>query len=115
MITASITIHGQPGKRTEILQTIKGIRDQLGRDTRCRQVKVYQDIDDENTFFFVENWLTERDLDDYLTSRLFRVLLGVTPILKEPVEIQLLTEMKNRTREMTTLSKSNSTAREDRA
>ena len=96
MITASIIIHGRPEKRTEILQTIKGIKDQLGRDTRCRQVKVYQDIDDENTFFFVENWLNEHDLDDYLSSRLFNVLLGLTPILKEPLEIKLLTEIKNR-------------------
>lgn len=96
MITASITLQGQPEKRTEILQTIKGIRDELARDTRCRQVKVYQDLDDENTFFFVENWLTEHDLDAYLSSRLFKVLLGVTPILKEPLEIKLLTEIKNR-------------------
>lgn len=51
MITASITIHGRPEKRTEILQTIKGIMRKLIKDTKCREVKVYRDIDDENTFF----------------------------------------------------------------
>ncbi len=94
MITASITIHGQPEKRMEILQTIKGIKEQLSSGTRCRQVNIYQDIDDQNTFFFVENWLTEHDLDNYLSSRLFKVLLGLTPILKESPEIKLLTETK---------------------
>ena len=96
MITASITIHGQPEKRTEILQTIKGIKDHLGSDTKCSKVMVYQDIDDGNTFFFVEDWPTEDDLNDYLSSRLFKVLLGLTPILKEPLEIKLLKEIESR-------------------
>ena len=96
MITASITLQGQPEKRMEILQTIKGIRDELSKDTRCKQVNVYQDLDDENTFFFVENWSTEQDLDTYLSSRLFKVLLGLTPILKEPLKIKMLTEINNR-------------------
>jgi len=93
MITASITIHGQHEKRIEILQTMKGLKDQLARDTRCKQVDIYQDIDDKNTFFLVEEWLTGHDLDDYLSSRLFKILLGIAPILKEPLEIKLLTEM----------------------
>jgi len=94
MITASITIRGRSKKRIEILQTIKGIKDQLGRNTRCKQVKIYQDIDDENTFVVVEDWPTEHDLDEYLSSRLFKVLLGITPFLKDQLEIKLFTEMK---------------------
>ncbi len=62
MVTASILIHGQLEKRTNILQIIK--------ETRCRQVMIYQDIDGENTFFFVEIWVTERNPDQYLSSRL---------------------------------------------
>lgn len=94
MITATITLHGQPEKQTEILQTIKGIKEQLDKETRCRQVKIYQDIDDVNTFFLVENWLTEHDLDEYLSSRSFKVLLGVKPILKDSLAIKVFTEMK---------------------
>jgi quinol monooxygenase YgiN len=89
VITACITLHGRSEKRMEILQTIKGIKEQLDKKTRCRQVKIYQDIDDENTFFLVEDWLSEHDLDEYLSSGLFKVLLGLNPILEEPLEVKV--------------------------
>ncbi len=89
MITACITLHGRSAKRMEILQTIKGIKDQLDEKTRCRQVKICQDIDDENTIFLVEDWPSEHDLDEYLSSRLFKVFLGLNPILEEPLEMKV--------------------------
>ncbi len=91
MITACITIRGRSEKRMEILQTIKEIKDQLDKKTRCMQIKIYQDIDDENTFFLVEDWPSEHDLDEYLSSRLFKVLLGINPILEEPLEVKVFT------------------------
>ena len=94
MITASITIHGRPEKRTEVLQTIKGIVNQLNTHTKCRQAKIYRDVDDENTLFFTEDWSNEDDLNDYFCSRLFKVLLGINPLLKDQLEITLFTEMK---------------------
>ena len=95
MITASITIHGRSEKRTEIIQTIKGIMDQLSKNKKCRQVKTYQDIDDENTLFFVEDWQSVYDLDEYFSSRLFKVMLGINPLLKDRLEIKLFTELRN--------------------
>ncbi len=89
MITACITIRGRSEKRMEILQTIKEIKDQLDKKTRCMQIKTYQDIDDENTFFLVEDWPSEHDLDEYLSSRLFKVLLGLNSILEEPLEVKV--------------------------
>ena len=89
MVTACITIHGRSVKRIEILQTIQGIKEQLDKKTRCRQVKIYQDIDDENIFFIVEDWVSEDDLDEYLSSRLFKVLLGINPILEESLEVKV--------------------------
>lgn len=96
MITASIALHGQPEKRTEVLQTIRGIKEQLKRDPGCGQARIYQDIDDENSFVFVENWLNEDDLNDYLSSRIFKVLLGAEPILTGPLEIRFFAEYENR-------------------
>ena len=94
MITASVTIHGRPEKRTEILQTIKGIMDKLVKNTRCREVKIYRDVDDGNTLFLTEDWPSEDDLNDYFCSRLFKVLLGINPLLEDQLEITLFTEAK---------------------
>ncbi len=32
----------------------------------CLSATGYQDIDDENTFYLVEQWRTQNDMDDYL-------------------------------------------------
>ena len=93
MITATIKLHGRPEKRREILLTIKGLVNKLSKGTNCDQVKLYQEIDDENTFFLVEDWPSNRDLNEYLSSQLFKVLLGVHPILEDPMEIKLFTEV----------------------
>jgi len=89
VITACITLHGRSAKKMEILQTLKGIKDQLDKKTQCRQAKIYQDIDDENRFFLVEYWPSEDDLDEHLSSGLFKVLLGLNPILEEPLDVKL--------------------------
>lgn len=94
MITASIKLHGRHEKRTEILQTLRSLRDELSREKKCGQVNVYQNVDDEDIFFLVEDWPNEEELDEYLSSRLFKILLGVKPILQDPLEIKLLTEVK---------------------
>lgn len=94
MITTSITIHGRPEKRTEILQTVTEMKYQLGKNTKCRQVRAYQDIDNEDTLLFVKDWQSDDDLDTYFSSVLFKALLGLNPLLREQLEIQLLTEVR---------------------
>ena len=75
MITITIKLHSRPEKRNEIIQTIKELADQIGKNTKCKKIKIYQDIDDKNTFFLVEDWPTKNDLGEYLSSQLFKVLL----------------------------------------
>ena len=92
MINITTKLHSLPEKRNEIILTIKELADQIGKSTKCKQIKIYQDIDDNNTFFLVEDWPTKNDLGEYLSSRLFKVLLGVHPILEYPLEIKLFIE-----------------------
>ena len=89
VITACITLHGRSAKKMEILQTLKGIKDQLDEKTQCKQANIYQDIDDENCFFLVEDWHCEDDFDEHLSSGLFKVSLGINPILEEPLEVKV--------------------------
>ena len=93
MITITFKLHSRPEKRREIILTIKALANQICKGTKCRQVKIYQDTDNENTFLLVKEWSTENDLDEYLSSRLSKVLLGVHPILECPVETKLFTQL----------------------
>lgn len=93
MITTTIKLHSRPEKRKEVTQTVKEIAHQIDKNTKCREVITYWNIDDENTFFLVENWSTEQDLHEHRSSRLFSVLLGVVPLLEYPMEIEMVSEV----------------------
>lgn len=95
MITTTITLHSRPEKRKEIAQTVKEIACQIEKNTKCRQVITYWDIDNKNTFYLVQDWSTEQDLNEYRSSRLFSVLLGVHPLLADPMEIEVVSEIEN--------------------
>lgn len=92
MYVSSIRMKGRPGKRKEIIQTINGVLDQLKLKTGCLDVASYQDLADENIFYVVEEWQTEQDMNEYLHSKLFAVLLGIKAILVEMPEVKILSE-----------------------
>ncbi len=91
MITAIVKLRGREAKRKEILQTISGLADQVVMIKGCLGVKSYQDIDDRNTFYHVEEWQTQQDLDSHLNSKLFSALLGVGIILVEKPTVEFMT------------------------
>lgn len=88
MIITTVKMRGREDKRLEILQTIREIANQVRRCQGCVGVNCYQDIDDKNIFYNVQEWRTRQDLDDHLNSKLFAVLLGIQSILAEPPEIE---------------------------
>ncbi len=92
MIISTIRMKGRVGKRKEILQTIDGILDRMKRNKGCLEASSYQDVNDENIFYLVEEWRTQKDMDRYLHSNLFAVLLGIETILADKPEIKILVE-----------------------
>ncbi len=92
MVITEIIIHARPEKRKEILQTIKGLSEQLTKTSGCVDVGLYQDIEDENVFYVMESWMNKHDLEKFKHSRLLTVLLGLKSLLVESPEINYLVE-----------------------
>ena len=90
VIIATVKMKGRSGKHKEIVQTINGIADRVRQRKGCLGVSSYQDINDENSFYHVEQWHTRQDLYNHFDSKLFSVLLGIKSILEEPLEIEIL-------------------------
>ena len=91
MIITTVKLRGREEKRKEILQTISGLTDQVRLLKGCLSVNSYQDINDENIFYHVEEWQTQQELDDYLNSNLFSALLGIKTILVEKPTVDFMT------------------------
>ena len=90
MIIAAVKLKGRKEKRREIMQTIEGITDQVKMNQGCLGVNCYQDINDRNTFYYMQEWQTQQDLDEHLQSKLFSALLGIKSILSESPQVEFM-------------------------
>jgi quinol monooxygenase YgiN len=78
-------------KRTEVMQTLISMIEPTENDVGCLSCHVYRDVEDKNIFSLIEDWKTREDLDHYMKSNRFSVLLGTKSLLSEPPEIQIHT------------------------
>ena len=90
MIVVTFKLYGKPGNQVEINQSLKGIAAKVKKLDGCKDTKVYQDVDDENIFFLVEEWQKQRLLDDHMKSSLFGALLGIKGLLIKEPEIKFM-------------------------
>ena len=88
MILTTIKVHGQSAKRKEIIQTINELAGRLADDEGCLKADLYVDIDDNDTFYFMEEWSTQVDLEKYKKSKSLSVLLGLESLSVEGLEIK---------------------------
>lgn len=90
MIIATVKMKGRDDKRREIMQTITGIADQVKQCKGCVGAHCYQDLNDQNTFYHIQEWQSRQELDEHLSSKLFSALLGLKTILAESPEVEVL-------------------------
>jgi quinol monooxygenase YgiN len=92
MFVATFKMQGKPSCRTETSQSLSGIADKVRVLEDCMDAAVYQDINNENIFFLVEEWQHQRKWDDHTKSSLFAALLGINGLLVKPMEIKFMVE-----------------------
>ena len=80
-----------PAKRKEFLQTVQALIQSIRKEKGYIECSACQDIEDENTFCMIQGWETQKELERYLQSDLFEVLLGTKNFLSEPCEINFNT------------------------
>ena len=91
MILAIIEMTVLPAKRKELLQTVHALVQSIRKEKGCIKCSACLDIEDENTICMIEGWETQKELENYLRSDLFEVLLGTKNFLSEPWEISFNT------------------------
>nr|MBF0223576.1 antibiotic biosynthesis monooxygenase [Desulfobulbaceae bacterium] len=78
-----------PEKRKEVLQTILSLVELQGKDNGCLSYGVYSDIKDEDFFNLISEWENRRNLEHYIMSFKFKVLLGTKSLLREPITMKI--------------------------
>jgi quinol monooxygenase YgiN len=91
VIIVRITMNALLEKRTEVMQTLLSMIEPTENERGCLRSHCFRDIEDKNSFGLFVEWETREDLDNYIKSDRFSVLLGTKSLLCEPPQIEIHT------------------------
>ena len=89
MIQCIINMTVLPAKRIELLQTLEAIVDRVRIETGCMNANLYQNLENDREFMLVEKWRDRQNLENYIRSDSFSVLLGTDGLLDNPADIEI--------------------------
>lgn len=91
MIVLVAIMHALPEKQKEVLQTLLSMVESPEEEKGCLSYGISCDIQDNTVFNLISTWKTRQNLDQYMKSNRFSILLGIKSILYEPLKIQIFT------------------------
>jgi quinol monooxygenase YgiN len=81
----------QPERRSDLLETMRGMLEPTRVERGCLTYRLYEDVENRNTFFLVEEWDTQKDLESHIRTDNQRRLVALMDLLSEPPELQFNT------------------------
>ena len=57
----------------------------------CISCRFYQDLDDPDAVFLVEEWKARKDLDQHIRSNRYRIVLSLVDLSEKPPEFKIST------------------------
>ncbi|MFC1877265.1 putative quinol monooxygenase [Thermodesulfobacteriota bacterium] len=100
MIIARIKLIAHSAKRKEVSLTLDALQKMIRRTKGCLDCRILISCDNENEFFLVEEWESRKLLDVHLQSELFAVLLGIRPLLRKSLQMNVDTIAKREKNEI---------------
>jgi quinol monooxygenase YgiN len=91
VIIVRITMNTLLEKRTEVMQTLLSMIESTENERGCLGFQAFRDIENTNGFDLIAKWETREDLDRYIRSDRFSVLLGTKSLLCEAPQIEIHT------------------------
>jgi quinol monooxygenase YgiN len=83
MVGFEILVNVPRDKRQEFIQTCDLLGDAASRNSACIEQTLYENVKEANQFLWVEHWKDGEQMESYLKSSRFGVLLGAISVLGE--------------------------------
>jgi quinol monooxygenase YgiN len=80
-----------PERRSDLLETMRGMLEPTRVERGCLSYRLYEDVEDRNTFVLVEEWKTQKDLESHIRTDNQRRLLALMDLLSEQPELRFNT------------------------
>ena len=87
MVIVFINMKALPEKCLELEQTLEALNKSASTYKGCLSRTVYRDIESDTSFSMVQRWQNRGDLNNYLRSDKFTVLMEPISLLNRPPEI----------------------------
>jgi len=81
----------QPERRSDFLETMRGMLEPARVERGCLSYRLYEDVEDRNTFVLVEEWKTQKDIESHIRTDNQRRLLALMDLLSEQPELRFNT------------------------
>jgi quinol monooxygenase YgiN len=95
MITRIVKLTFQPEKTNDFIQMFELMKNKIAEFEGCNDLKLMKSTSNENIFFTVSEWTSEKHLDAYRNSDFFKTLWDSAKILfAEKPEAWSLTAIK---------------------
>jgi len=91
MILATLRMIVRPEKRSDLLETMRGMLEPARVENGCLGYRLYEDVEDRNTFILVEEWKTQDDLERHIRTDNHRRILALMDLLSEQPELRFNT------------------------
>ena len=91
MILATLKMVVRPERRGDLLEAMRGMLEPARVERGCLNYCLYEDVEDRNTFFLLEEWETQQDLERHILTENQQRLLTVMDFLSEQPELRFNT------------------------
>lgn len=89
LVTLRMTV--RPEMRRDLLETMRGMLEPARVERGCLSYRLYEDVEDRNTFTLMEEWKTQKDLESHIRTDTQRRLLALMDLLREQPELRFNT------------------------
>jgi len=91
VILSTLKMVVQPERRRDLLKAIRGMLEPARVERGCLSYRLYEDVEDRNTLVLVEEWETQKDLENHIHTENHRRLFALMDLLSEQPELRFNT------------------------
>jgi quinol monooxygenase YgiN len=91
VILSTLKMIVQPGRRSDFLETMRGMLEPARVEMGCLSYRLYEDVENRNAFVLLEEWATQKDLERHIRTDNQRRLLALMDLLSEQPELRFNT------------------------
>ena len=91
MILSTLRMIVRPERRQDLVETMRGMLEPARVERGCLGYRLYEDVEDRNTFVLIEEWATQKDLERHIRTDNQQQLLALMDILSEQPEVRFNT------------------------